>query len=78
MKKMFLKLNTIQDVKEVCILASYLGCKTYIQRAEYVVDATSEMAILSLDLSKVVCFISEEVIPDIFINKLKKFSIEGD
>ena len=76
MKRMFLKLNTVSDVKEVCILASLLGCKSYIQRAEYVVDATSEMAILSLDLSKVVCFISEQELPDIFINKLKKFSVE--
>ena len=78
MKRMFLKLNNISDVKEVCFLASCLDCKSYIQRAEYIVDATSEMGVLSLDLSKIICFISEQDLPDIFINKLKKFSVEGD
>jgi len=76
MKRMFLKWNTIEDVKELAYIASCFDCKTYIQRAEYVVDATSEMAILSLDLSKVLCFISEHDIEDIFYNKLKKFSVE--
>lgn len=78
MKKMFLKLNTVEDVEEVSFIASCLDCKAYIQRAELVVDATSKMGILSLDLSKVICFISEHELPDIFINKLKKFSVEGD
>ena len=76
MKKLFIRLKTIDDVKELSYIASCFDCKTYIQRAEYVVDATSEMGILSLDLSKVLCFISEHEIKDIFYNKLKKFSIE--
>lgn len=76
MKRMFLKLNTVSDVKEVCFYASLLGCKTYIQRSEYIVPANSELCVLGLDLDKVVCFISEQEIPDIFIKKLKKFSVE--
>lgn len=76
MKRLFIRLKTIDDVKELSYIASCFDCKTYIQRAEYVVDATSEMGILSLDLSKVLCFISEYEIKDIFYNKLKKFSIE--
>ena len=69
MKRMFLKLNTIEDVKELVFIASCFDCKTYIQRAEYIVPAISEMCILGLDLSKVLCFISEHDIEDIFYNK---------
>lgn len=78
MKRIFLKLNTLEDVKELVYIASCFDCKTYIQRSEYIVPATSELCILGLDLSKILCFISERDIEDIFINKLKKFSVEGD
>ena len=76
MKSMYVTLNTIDDVKELVFIASCFDCKTYIQRAEYIVPATSELCILGLDLSKVLCFISEHDIEDIFYKKLKKFSVE--
>lgn len=76
MKKMFLKLNTVSDVKELVYIASCFDCKTYIQRSEYIVPATSELCILGLDVSKILCFISENEIEDIFYQKLKKFCVK--
>lgn len=78
MRKMFLLLSQINEVKEFVNIVSKLPWELYLQRNEYVVDAKSLMGLFSLDLSKPVAFISTQDIPEEIYNELKKFSVDKE
>lgn len=78
MRKIFLMLDKINDVKDFVNISNKFTGDVYVQRNEYVVDAKSILGLYSLDLSKPICFISNDDIPENLYNELKKFSVEGD
>ena len=75
-KKMFLMINKITDLKIFVELTNRISCNVYAQRNEYIVDAKSLLGILSLDLTKPICLIADEDIPDAIYDELKIFSVE--
>lgn len=76
MTRMFLMLNKIEDIKKFFSIAQLIPCKIYLQRDEYVIDAHSLMGIFSLDLTKVVTFISDEPLSEDIMNELQQFSVD--
>ena len=76
MYRFFVKLDTIQRVKDFVKVTEKIPSNVYLQRNEYVVDAKSIMGIFSLDLSKVCCLIIEDEISDELLEELKYFIIE--
>lgn len=77
MKKMFVLIDKVNDVKSFNEIVSKIPCNVYAQRNEYVVSAKSLMGLFSLDLSKPICVISDEEIPENIYNELKQFSVDG-
>ena len=75
-KRMFLLVDKINDLKTLVNLTNKLNCSVYAQRNEYVVDAKSLLGLMSLNLSKPICLISDEDIPEEIYNELKNFSVE--
>lgn len=75
-KRMFLLVDKINDLKALVDLTNKLSCSVYAQRNEYVVDAKSLLGLMSLNLSKPICLISDEDIPEEIYNELKNFSVE--
>ena len=75
-KKMFLMINQINDLKKFVDITNKISCNVYAQRNEFIVDAKSLLGILSLDLTKPLCLIADEEIPDKIYDELKVFSVE--
>jgi hypothetical protein len=75
-KKMFLMITQINDLKNFVEITNKISCNVYAQRNEFIVDAKSLLGILSLDLTKPLCLISDEEIPENIYNELKVFSVE--
>lgn len=75
-KRMFLLVDKINDLKTLVELTNKLSCSVYAQRNEYIVDAKSLLGLMSLNLSKPICLISDEDIPEEIYNELKNFSVE--
>lgn len=75
-KKMFLIVDHINNLKTLVELTNKISCKVYAQRNEYIVDAKSLLGLMSLDLTKPICLISDEDIPDAIYEELKNFSVE--
>jgi hypothetical protein len=75
-KKMFLMITQINDLKNFVEITNKISCNVYAQRNEFIVDAKSLLGILSLDLTKPLCLISDEEIPEKIYNELKVFSVE--
>jgi hypothetical protein len=76
MTRLFLKLDKIENVKNFCSIANMVVGKVYLQQDAYLIDAKSLMGIFSLNLSKIVTFISEEELDGSIYESLKKFSID--
>lgn len=77
MTRLFLMLDKIQDIKKFYSIIQNIPFDVYLQQQRYVVNAHSIMGIFSLDLSKVVTFISEYTIEDEIIEQLKEFSVDN-
>lgn len=77
MTRLFLMLDKIQDIKKFYSIIQDIPFDVYLQQQRYVVNAHSIMGIFSLDLSKVVTFISEYTIEDEIIEQLKEFSVDN-
>ena len=75
-KRMFLLVDKINDLKTLVDLTNKLSCNVYAQRNEYIVDAKSLLGLMSLNLAKPICLISDEDIPEEIYNELKNFSVE--
>lgn len=75
-RRMFLMVDRINDLKILIELTSKISGRVYAQRNEYIVDAKSLLGLMSLNLTKPICLISDEDIPDEIYNELKQFSVE--
>lgn len=75
-RRMFLMVDRINDLKTLIELTNKISSQVYAQRNEYVVDAKSLLGLMSLNLTKPICLISDEDIPDEIYNELKQFSVE--
>ena len=75
-KKMFVMFEKLHELKNFVEITSKIKCKVYAQRNEYIVDAKSFMGLMSLDLTKPICLIFDNEIPENIYDELKVFSIE--
>ena len=76
MKKMFIMIDKISELKKLVDLTSKMSWNVYAQRNEYLIDAKSILGWMSLDLTKPICLISDEEILEEIYNELKVFSVE--
>ena len=78
MKKIFITLNSIDDVKVFVNEVNMLPCDADLISGRYTVDAKSIMGIFSLDLSKPIeldIHCENDCSADAFIEKIKAFVI---
>lgn len=73
MKKIRIKLNTVEDVKQFVSAMAIYEQDAYIKSDNYVVNAKSILGIFSLDFSKDMTL---EIEIDEIIPKIKKFVID--
>ena len=77
MKKCIIKLNSIDDVKEFCVLTNNCRFDVDVLSGRYAVDAKSIMGIFSLDLTKeveIVVHANDDESED-FFDGIKKFIV---
>lgn len=79
MKRIFVNLNKIDDLKRFIVIVAKFPSEVYAQHNEYVVSAKSLLGLLSLDLNKPLCIRYDDTNVDpTIISELEEFSIEGD
>ncbi|MBQ8623419.1 MAG: HPr family phosphocarrier protein [Oscillospiraceae bacterium] len=76
MKKVNIKLGTINDVKEFVNLVALCDYDVDLVSGRYAIDAKSIMGIFSLDLSKPVELCAHVDDCDTFLEKIAKFIVD--
>lgn len=77
MKRIFVNLNKIDDLKKFIVVVSKFPSVVYAQHNEYIVSAKSLLGLLSLDLNKPLCIrYNEEGVDSTILSELEEFSID--
>ena len=75
MKEVYIKLQTINDVRKLVSVVEKYPCSVDLSEGRYLVDAKSLMGIFSLDLLQPIKLIAEKDDPNLF-EELKDIIVE--